>query len=261
LRANDFENIISQGNYPSSEIKTTLGVPDDYMFRYSIPIIDNLHSKNKPFFVTFMTASDHGPYYVPKYFHPHNSDIKHQIAEYADWSLKEFISLSSKEDWFDNTIFIFVADHGVPISAPYDISLDYHHTPLIFYAPKILTEPKTHGRIGGQIDIFPTIMGLLKQPYINNTLGIDLLKEERPFIFVNDDDKIGVLNDALFLIMKDKETAKLYKYKNNDKTNYVKEYPEIVNNMQEYAKANMQVFQYMLLNEQTLMLPNNVYEK
>ena len=91
LRANDFQNIISQSNYPYSEIKTTLGVPDDYMFSFSIPIINKLANNKQPFFVTFMTASDHGPYYIPDYFKPKTKNIKTQIVEYADWSLKEFI--------------------------------------------------------------------------------------------------------------------------------------------------------------------------
>ena len=251
LRANNYENIISQANYPISEVKTTLGVPDDFMFRYSIPTINKLSADGKPFFVSLMTVSDHGPYYIPEYFTPNNTDVKLQIVEYADWSLKKFITLASHEPWFDNTIFVFIADHGAPLSAPYDISLDYHHSPLIIYAPKLFPTSKTYECIGGQIDVFPTIMGLLNQTYVNNTLGIDLLNEKRPFIFVNDDDKIGVINDSLFLIMKENEKPKLYKYRNNDKKDYSTEYPIMVSSMMNYTKANMQTFQYMLKNNYT----------
>jgi phosphoglycerol transferase MdoB-like AlkP superfamily enzyme len=68
LRANDFENIITLADYPSEKVKTTLGVPDDYMFEFSMPLIDGLAAENKPFFVAYMTASDHGPYYLPDYY-------------------------------------------------------------------------------------------------------------------------------------------------------------------------------------------------
>ncbi|MBN2521979.1 MAG: sulfatase-like hydrolase/transferase [Bacteroidales bacterium] len=248
FHANDFETIISQSDYPAKAVKTTLGVPDDYMFEFSIPLLNLMHAKKKPFFVTFMTASDHGPYYIPEYFKPENSYIKHQIVEYADWSLQKFISLASKEEWFSNTIFVFVADHGDPITAPYDISLDYHHTPLIFYAPEIIRVQRTYSCIGGQIDLFPTLMGLLRFPYINNTLGIDLRKEHRPYIFINDDDKIGVLDENFLLIIRDDENMSLHKYRDLDNINYVKEYPEKREEMELYAKSNMQVFQYMLLN-------------
>ncbi len=180
LRANKFDRVISQKDYPSSKIMTTLGVCDDYLFEYSMPIIDELAEGDKPFFVSFMTASDHGPYFIPEYFTPKAGDIKQQIVEYADWSLQQLIERSSQKAWFDNTIFVFIADHGASMNANYDIALNYHHTPLIIYAPKLIPQKQLVSKIGGQIDFFPSIMGLIKQPYINNTLGIDLLKEERP---------------------------------------------------------------------------------
>ncbi|MCX6278342.1 MAG: sulfatase-like hydrolase/transferase, partial [Bacteroidetes bacterium] len=114
LKANDCEVVISKPNYPSNRVKTTLGVPDDFMFEFSIPILNQLYNTNKPFFASFMTASDHGPYYIPEYFKPTKKGIKNQITEYADFALRKFIDLSSKQKWFKNTIFVFVADHGAP---------------------------------------------------------------------------------------------------------------------------------------------------
>ena len=219
-----------------------------------------MFTEKRPFFITYMTASDHGPYYIPKYFSPENTGITKQVVEYADWSLCKFISLASKKEWFSNTIFVFIADHGTPITAPYGISLDYHHSPFIIYAPNIFGKPKPFDCIGGQIDIFPTIMGLLGLPYINNTLGIDLIKEERPYIIINDDDKVGVLDNNYLLIMGDNEDIKLFKYRNSDKNNYIKDFPEKAKEMEIYAKSNMQVFQYMLLNNYQFidsMLPCN----
>ena len=252
LRANDFQNIISQSDYPISEVKTALGVPDDYMFRFSMSKIDKLHKKGKPFFATFMTASDHGPYYIPDYFHPKSENIKNQIVEYADWSLKNFIELSSKQEWFNNTIFVFVADHGAPISSTYEIPLAYFHSPFIIYASKIITSNIQHKEIGSQIDVFPTIMGLIKQPYINNTLGIDLLKQKRKYAIINNDDKIGILDTTHFCIM-GKEDINLYKYKNLDKTDYFDKESEKAAEMTEYAKSIMQTYQEMLLNGETTL--------
>ncbi|MFV0507099.1 MAG: LTA synthase family protein [Bacteroidales bacterium] len=250
LRANDFEYIISQSDYPMSEVKTTLGVPDDYMFRYSIPVLNDLSKENRPFFAAFMTTSDHGPYYVPDYYKPRTNEIKQQVVEYADWSLQQFISMCSEQLWFDNTIFVFLADHGVPVDAQYDIALNYFHSPLIFYAPKILKEDTVYSNMANQIDMYPTLMGILKQPYINNTLGVDLINEERKYAIINDDDKIGILDSCFLCIMKNDGTQ-LYRYQNGDKTDYVSQYPDVVKDMTDYAKANMQVFQHMILTEKT----------
>ncbi len=252
LRANDFQNIISQSDYPMDEIKTTLGVPDDYMFRYSIDEINDLYRKDKPFFAAFMTVSDHGPYYIPDYFEPKSKKIKQQIVEYADWSLRQFVTLSSKQEWFDNTIFIFVADHGAPLNAVYDISLNYFHTPLIIYAPRIFPANKVYKEIGSQMDIYPTIMGLINQPYINNTLGIDLLKENRKYAIINDDDKIGVIDTSYFCIIKnDEQNPSLYKYRKKDRTDYFEIDRKKAIDMSTYAKSNMQIYQEMILKGET----------
>ena len=249
LRANDFENIITLADYPSEEVHTTLGVPDDYMFEFSIPLIDGLHNENKPFFAAFMTASDHGPYYLPDYFKPGNQDITDQLTEYADWSLRKLISLASAKEWFSNTLFVFIADHGYWINPVYDIPLNYHHTPLMIYAPGIFNEAWTFDCIGGQIDVFPTIMGILNQSYINNTLGIDLLSEARPFIFINFQDKIGVIDQDYLLILKEDSGKALYKYRTKETKDYINEEQQLVHEMEEYTFSNLQVFQYLMQHE------------
>ena len=254
LRLNDFQNIISQSDYPVSEVKTTLGVPDDFMFRFSIPKINELAEKENPFFVTFMTTSDHSPFYVPEYFQPKAKAIESQIVQYADWSLQQFIQLASKEAWFNNTIFVFVADHGAAINAKYDIPLNYFHTPLILYAPEIFMANEVHEKIGSQIDVYPTIMGLIKQIYVNNTLGIDLLKEERKFTIINDDDKVGILDTDYLCIMKNNGAKlELYKYKEQDKSNYFNQEKEKALEMADYAKSNMQVHQIMISEGKTTL--------
>ena len=254
LRLNDFQNIISQSDYPVSEVKTTLGVPDDFMFRFSIPKINELAEKENPFFVTFMTTSDHSPFYVPEYFQPKAKAIESQIVQYADWSLQQFIQLASKEAWFNNTIFVFVADHGAAINAKYDIPLNYFHTPLIIYAPEIFMANEVHEKIGSQIDVYPTVMGLIKQKYVNNTLGIDLLKEERKFTIINDDDKVGILDTDYLCIMKNNGAKlELYKYKEQDKSNYFNQEKEKALEMADYAKSNMQVHQIMISEGKTTL--------
>ena len=254
LRSNNFQNVLSQSDYPVSEVKTTLGVPDDFMFRFSIPKINELSERENPFFVTFVTTSDHSPFYVPEYFQPKAKAIESQIVQYADWSLQQFIQLASKEAWFNNTIFVFVADHGAAINAKYDIPLNYFHTPLIIYAPEIFMANEVHEKIGSQIDVYPTIMGLIKQIYVNNTLGIDLLKEERKFTIINDDDKVGILDTDYLCIMKNNGAKlELYKYKEQDKSNYFNQEKEKALEMADYAKSNMQVHQIMISEGKTTL--------
>ncbi len=254
LTQNGVERIISQADYPVSEVKTTLGVPDDYMFRFAMPIFDEMANNNRPFCVTMMTASDHGPFYIPDYFKAKNDDIRYQITEYADWSLRRFIEMASEKPWFDNTLFVFVADHGAALDTDYSIPLSYFHTPLVFYMPKHLQAIECEA-IASQMDVFPTVMGILGKTYVNNTFGIDLRSEGRRYAYFMGDDKYGVINGEWLLINKPSEEQKgLYKYVEKEKKNYILDYPEIANEMQKYAESSWQVSDYQQDKKKTKFL-------
>lgn len=253
LKYNGFDRVVCDKDYPEEEIRSQFGVPDEYMFRFALPILNDLAEKGSPFLSVLMTTSDHSPYYIPENFKPTAKLMRKQAVQYADWSLRRFMEMAQQENWFNNTLFVFVADHGAPLSAPYEISLDYHHSPLIFYAPSLLDTIGSIGKIGGQIDVFPTMMGLMNLPYINNTLGIDLMRASRPYVLVNEDDKLGVLDNDYFLIMKDGEPTKLYHYQDEDPIDYQSVKQDKVLEMETYARSCLQVFQDMLKHKQTFV--------
>ena len=100
---------------------------------------------------------------------------------YTDYAFKTFIQEAQKQQYFDNTIFVFVGDHGVAGNADAiypnawtDQRLSDEHIPLLFYAPKLLL-PQTHNEVVSQVDVLPTVAGLIHEPYLNTTLGRDVL--------------------------------------------------------------------------------------
>ncbi len=255
LRVNGFEQIVSQEDYPSERILSTLGAADDFMFEFSIPLLNELHRSKKPFLAAFQTASDHPPYIIPQGipFTPRGRDIQQRIVSYVDWAVGKFLHLASQQDWYKNTIFIFTADHGANLEPVYDMPLGYFHIPLIIYSPFLIKEPRSIDRIGGQIDIFPTLMGLLNIPYVNRTLGIDLLKETRPFIFFHDDQNIGCLNEEYYLLMRRSGEDSLYSYRQRDIKNYLQEKKSLVSTMKNYVYAMLQTSQWLTRNRKTGM--------
>ena len=251
LHANAFDEVISQQNYPGSKVLSTLGVPDHYMFEFVMPGLNILHYRHEPFLTAFMTASDHGPYIVPADipFKPKHKDERKAATEYADWSLRHFFDLAKRQPWFSNTLFVLVADHGFAEGGIYDMPLTYHHVPLFFYAPGIIQGNTEVQALAGQIDIFPTIMGMLRIPYENNTLGIDLLRERRPFIYFSADDKIGCLNQEYFLVMRESGPPSLYNYILRDTYNYIAANPRLVRDMKDYTYSMLQTTQYIIDNQ------------
>jgi len=250
LRANGFDYIVSQEDYPKDKILSTLGVPDHVMFEESLPYLDRLAKNGRPFFATYLTASDHGPYIIPPDipFKPRSQGIKKQIVEYVDWSVRHFLNLARQKPWFKNTLFVFTGDHGALMNPIYDIDLAYHHIPFFIYSPNGTISPKEFSQLGGQIDIFPTILGLLNVDYINNTMGINLLRQTRPFAYFSDDETIGVLSDSLLLIIRPGNNMSLYKYKTGELTDYINRYPEIAEQMKTYVYAMLQTTQWMIRN-------------
>lgn len=255
LTANGFEKIIGEKDYPSEEIKSTLGVPDEFMFRFAVPKLSELSRGSKPFFAAFMTSSDHDPIVIPEIegFKRNHEEDKKASVEFADWSLRRFMQYASAQDWFDNTVFAFVADHGGMLGYnAYDIAFSYHHIPFLIYAPAVTTakEFKMHGL---QTDVFPTVTSLVLPKYINNTFGINLCKEERQYRVFSADDKLACLDDSLLFIFRNNADPGLYRFLENDTKNITAEFPEKADSMKKIAFSWLQTSEWMIKNGETGM--------
>ena len=250
LASNDMHHIIAQKDYPANAVKSSMGVSDGYMFRDAIPRITQLADRGKPFFATFMTASDHAPYVLPhdEGFQPRTSELPTQMTEYADWALERFMTDAATQAWYTNTLFVFVADHGSPSDdMKYDINFGYHHIPLIIYAPG-LTTPQRFTQKALQIDVFPTVAANLGFSFINNTFGIDLLHETREAIVFSTDDKLACMNDSLLYIYRTSSPDGLYRYRTGQTVDCSEQHPAIKEKLRLEAFSWLQTSQWMIAN-------------
>lgn len=214
LRTNGFDEVYAQENYPTEKVVNCFGVQDDFMYQYAIPIINEKAKTGKPFFTVLLSISNHPPYVLPTYFHPKSEKIEYQIVEYADWSIKQFMQMAEKQPWFDNTIFVFLGDHGKMVGVPEcEMPQSYNHIPLMIYGKNI--PPVVYNGFGGQIDVAPTILGLLNISYLQNNFGINLLKEHRPCMFFTADNLIGA-RDSSNLYIYSPDNQQEFKYKQED---------------------------------------------
>lgn len=251
LMQNGFQKIISESDYPSDKVLSTLGVPDDYLFEYSMPVLDKMAATGQPFFAAMLTASNHGPYTIPDYFHTPFTDPKEQVLAYSDWALRRFFALCAEKPWFDQTLFVLIADHGARVGEEhYEMPLSYNHVPLMLFS-KNRTAPRRITSLGQQIDVFPTVMGFLQLPYRNNTLGIDLLREKRPFAFFCADDKVGCVDEEWLFIASQAQGDFLHRYQTGARENFIKTMNSRADSMRNYAFSMMQTAQWMIKNKKT----------
>ncbi|GAA4449412.1 LTA synthase family protein [Rurimicrobium arvi] len=250
LLGNGYDSMIGQKDYPESEVLSAVGVPDEYMYRYSMPLLGQLYANHKPFLATFMSGSNHAPYFVPENipFRPHSSSSEKAVVEYADWSLRKMMEYASKQPWYDSTIFVFIADHGVSMwNDRYEVPFSLHHIPFMIYVPGE-AQGKAIGRLAVQTDLYPTIMGLVGSDYINTTFGIDVMKERHNAIVYSSDDILTCMNDSLLYVYHSNgRKPGLFKYRNNgDLTNYMNLMPDAGKNMETKAFARLQCSQSMV---------------
>lgn len=253
LLENGITEIYSQENYPRDKRRNSFGVADDFLLEYGLNKITEKAKDGKPFFATMLTVSNHPPYIVPDEFKDVSKDPQYQIVAFADNAIRQFMEGASKEDWYKNTLFVLLGDHGKIVgSQTYEMPLSYNHIPFIIYSPAFDDAPRWFRQLGGQVDVFPTVMGLLNRSYTNNTFGVDLLKSDRPYMFFSSDDALGCIDHEYFYTYNFKAKIEgMYKYNENDPENFVSQYKEKADDMRTYSAAIFQTTNYMFRNHLT----------
>ena len=213
--------IYEQGSYQSSEINVW-GISDKDLF---LEANKTLSKNTKPFFAIIQTADNHRPYTIPaedlkvfvKKTVPKDSLLKYgfenndeyNVFRYTDFCIEQFMEAAKKEKYFNETLFVFVGDHGIKGDAgtmlPKSFTeqgLTNMHVPLLFYAPSII-QPKEYSIPVSQVDVMPSIASLCNIPYTNTTMGknvFNTVQQNKNTIFLYDDfnQQIGVLNNEYY---------------------------------------------------------------
>ncbi len=186
LLTNGYDDVYAEEDYPSSERVNAFGVSDHFLFEFALPKIAAASKGKEPFMATLLTISNHPPYVIPSWFHAKSEDPEDQIVEYTDWCIGDFLRKAKKEPWYDNTIFLVLADHGKLVgNSDTELPQSYNHIPLMIFGETI--QPCTYDGLGMQVDVMPTLLGLLGISCQYDGFGIDLRRQERDMVFYTSD--------------------------------------------------------------------------
>ena len=264
--------LYEQDDYNAEKIDVW-GISDKNVFLNADKI---LAKQVKPFFAIIQTADNHRPYTIPdedldefKKISVNEDSLKKygytSIEElnafrYTDFSYRKFMEAAQKHPYFKNTVFVFIGDHGIRGDAGNmfprawtDQALTTVHVPLLFYSP--LLQPERRSNICSQLDVLPSIAGLVSIPYRNNTLGRNLFdsallkdpfRSSSTFIIDPDEKKIGLMaGDHYFRKTIDKPGNELVSIRNNDPVSPA-DRDSIINKLSRYTDAFYQTARYML---------------
>ena len=134
----------------------------------------------EPFMTAVFTASSHHPYAIPEQYeaqYPEEGLVIHKCIRYTDMAIGKFFEKASQEPWFNNTIFVLTSDHtNLSDHAFYQTDIGGFCSPIIIYEPgNPERKPEMQDKTAQQIDILPTVLGMLhyQEPFF--AFGIDVL--------------------------------------------------------------------------------------
>lgn len=215
-------------------------------------MVHKLNSYKQPFMATVFTASSHHPFKVPKnlenQFPDEGTQPIHKCVRYTDMALRHFFEEAAKQPWFNNTIFVFTADHTNQTTHDvYKTDLGLYSIPIAFYTPDGSLQPAVRDDVVmQQANVMPTLMGLLgyDKPYL--AFGCDVLNTppEQTWAFNYNNGIFQLLQGEWMLQFDGEKTKALYRFKQDPmlRNNLAGKVPEQAQ-MERMLKAIIQ--QYM----------------
>ena len=188
------------------------GVCDMDIYNKVLKEADKAHETGKPFFDFVMTTSNHKPYTYPEgeIDIPSGSGRKGAV-KYTDYAIGKFLEKAKEKEWFSNTVFVIMSDHCASSAGRWELDVKNYHIPaLIFNLPN--TVPQKVDKLCSQIDIYPTLFGLLNWDYESNLFGENIMKmrPENERAFIGNYRKLGFLKDNQVLVLDEQANANFY---------------------------------------------------
>ncbi|MCB0490009.1 MAG: LTA synthase family protein [Cyclobacteriaceae bacterium] len=198
-------HVVDRTAIPDGDIdyENIWGVADENLFDLAFKEIEKDYSSGKPFFAQVMTTSNHRPFTYPdgRIDIPSHSG-RDGAVKYTDYAIGRFITEAKTKPWFDNTLFVIVADHCASSAGKTELPIEGYHIPMLVYAPSHV-KAGVMDRLMSQVDIAPTLLGMLNFSYRSKFYGYDIFRLERgrERAFISTYQKLGYLKDSALVIL------------------------------------------------------------
>jgi phosphoglycerol transferase MdoB-like AlkP superfamily enzyme len=175
---NGFETVFDKHDFVNPVFYGSWGASDEDVFRYADEVF-SAYPTDKPFFCVLFTTSNHTPWEFPDgrielYEQP--KATVHNAVKYADYALGEFFRTAKASSYWDNTIFIVVADHNSRVHGVELVPIEYFHIPGLILGGSI--SPRRWDRVASQIDLLPTALSLIGVSGAHPAPGFDLTRPD-----------------------------------------------------------------------------------
>lgn len=212
---NGFDELHEQAQFTNPAFVGTWGVSDEDMFAKLHDILES--AGDTPVCTLAFSVSNHSPWEYPtgRIAVQGNPATVQNTVRYADWALGNFFEKARASDYWDNTVFLVVADHDSRVGGAQLVPLRHFHIPAVILGGTI--QPRRDERIISQIDLPVTLLSLMgvsaEHPMIGHDLSLDGSGHRAMMQY---SDNYGYLKDDVLTVLEPGRKVTQYHYQAPD---------------------------------------------
>ncbi len=205
--------VIDRTDFDTPNFSNIWGVSDEDLFRNALREFDRQQARGERIFSVIMTTSNHKPFTFPEGVPgvKAKGGGRESGVRYADYALGRFVETLQQRPYFKDTLVVIVADHGARVYGREDIPLPTYAIPFMVYNPQRLAPRKVTTPVS-QLDVAPTVLGLLNFSYDSTFFGRDALAGGASNILLNHNRDIGLYKDERLNLLGFRKSTATMKY-------------------------------------------------
>jgi len=212
--------VLDQGNISSSKVtfSNAWGMCDADIYSRSLLEADKLAAAGTPFFQVVLTTSNHRPFTYPQVIDMPSGNGRTGAIKYSDYAIGEFVEKARTRKWFDDTVFVFVADHNASVAGSTEVAISDYKIPAIIYSPRNVPHRRVD-KLASQIDMGPTLLSLVGLSYERRFYGQDLLAPDAlQRAYISNYQRLGYMTPSELVLLGPKKKIDRYRVDDIEQT-------------------------------------------
>ncbi len=172
--ANGFDQVVDERDYERPAFRGSWGVSDEDLFAKTDERLQQHHAAGQPTFTLVFSSSNHTPFDYPEGRIQHYDEpaaTENNAIRYADYALGEFFARARSRDYWQDTVFVVVADHDNQVVGENVVPVERFHIPALILGADIA--PRRIETVASQIDLPTTALSLIGVSADHPMLGRD----------------------------------------------------------------------------------------
>jgi len=212
---NGYDRFVEQKDFPKPTFQTIWGVCNEDLYQRAVEECRALAETGNPFLATVLTVSNHKPFTYPagRIAEDPKARRRENAVKYTDWALGQFFRAVRRERFYSNTIFVVIADHGARVYGSQTIPIRSYEIPFMILGPAVVKNPARLSQLGCQLDVAPTILGLIGRPYQTLFYGNNLLRDPpaQGRVVLNHNRDIGMMRHDRMVVLGVNKSVEFYR--------------------------------------------------